>query len=255
MNTDQLKLSEGLLVGRFGASATSYAYDLTILKQLKEFGLEASEVCDVGGSSGVWSVVCEFVYPGANYQIFDPLIGAPEYEDLRGKLANWSALMASDRCHFHPVALGRANGAIAMTVYPGAVGSTTIALTHEPPNTKPVRVPCFRLDDYYTQNSLALPDIIKLDVQGAELEVLEGATNALEHAAAVVCECWLFAGYGPNTPSWLEIANALAGHDFHMFDFGWIYRRPSDQRAATVDMVFLKRTLPFSPLRSFPMEG
>jgi hypothetical protein len=38
-------------------------------------------------------------------------------------------------------------------------------------------------------HALPYPDLIKADVQGAELDVLRGAPKALEHAKLVVLEC------------------------------------------------------------------
>jgi hypothetical protein len=93
--------------------------------------------------------------------------------------------------------------------------------------------------------------LIKLDTQGSELEILQGAEQLLPSATAILCECWLFPGYGKATPLWLEVANFLRDHNFDIFDFGWVHRRPADQRPATVDILFLRRSAEFSPLRRY----
>ena len=53
---------------------------------------------------------------------------------------------------------------------------------------KSVRVTVERLDDYVYKQSLPLPDLIKLDVQGFEGEVLMGGARSLECAKAVITE-------------------------------------------------------------------
>jgi hypothetical protein len=95
------------------------------------------------------------------------------------------------------------------------------------------------------------PDLIKLDTQGSELDILRGAAGLLPTATAILCECWLFPGYGKATPLWLEVANFLREQGFEIFDFGWVYRRPSDQRPATVDILFVRRSAKISPLYNY----
>jgi len=251
MTEDQLKTGEEKLEGKLGLSAARYADDLTILRKLKALGLEANHICNIGGSNRMWSVMCDLVYPGAIRQIFDLLVNKPEGDELETEPSQSSSLMDSERCHFHAVSLGARISEIGFSGFQGSVAGMTNDSPHEPRNTKAMEIPFYLLDDYYSQRALPLPDIIKLDGTGAELEVMEGAGDILKHASAVVCDCWLFRGSDPKTPTWLEIANTLANYDFHLFEFGRIDRRPADQRAMTVCMVFLKRSLPFSPLRNF----
>jgi Methyltransferase FkbM domain len=45
-----------------------------------------------------------------------------------------------------------------------------------------------RLDDYFATKRLPMPNLLKLDVQGCEMEVLKGAPRALGHAKAIIAE-------------------------------------------------------------------
>lgn len=45
-----------------------------------------------------------------------------------------------------------------------------------------------RLDDYLTQNELGFPDWVKIDTEGAEINVLRGARELLRSSALLVCE-------------------------------------------------------------------
>jgi FkbM family methyltransferase len=44
------------------------------------------------------------------------------------------------------------------------------------------------LDDYLRESSLAAPSFMKLDVEGAEIHALRGATNILRSSTTIVCE-------------------------------------------------------------------
>lgn len=52
-----------------------------------------------------------------------------------------------------------------------------------------VRVPCTTLDDYVRAANVARVDLIKMDVEGAELAVVRGATELLSRSAAPVIVC------------------------------------------------------------------
>jgi len=57
----------------------------------------------------------------------------------------------------------------------------------ESPNRNSVQVPLIALDDFSRQHGI-WPDLIKIDVEGFELEVLRGATECLRRAKRVILE-------------------------------------------------------------------
>ena len=74
-----------------------------------------------------------------------------------------------------------------------------------------VDVPKYRLDAYIEHKRLPLPDVMKLDCQGAEEVILEGAVDCLRTADVVLLETWLTREYGPRTPLLTEIVAFLDG--------------------------------------------
>ena len=70
------------------------------------------------------------------------------------------------------------------------------------------------LDDYIQQKVLPLPEMLKLDVQGAELLILEGGIEALRSAKLLQLEVWFSRGYGSATPLFHELIDYLSPSGF-----------------------------------------
>jgi hypothetical protein len=78
------------------------------------------------------------------------------------------------------------------------------------------------LDDLIAREALPPPDLLKLDVQGFELEVLRGAEKALQSAKWVLSEV-SFESYYDQQALFAEIAGYLAAHGFEVCAFGQFF--------------------------------
>lgn len=96
-------------------------------------------------------------------------------------------------------------------------------------------------DDFGSQSL----DLIKLDVQGFELEVLRGAEEALSSVGAVLAEVNLI-DIHEGAPLLAEVVGWLEERDFVAFDICGLHRRPLDEALWQADLIFVPRD---SPLR------
>jgi Methyltransferase FkbM domain len=97
-----------------------------------------------------------------------------------------------------------------------------------------------RLDSWAANYSLVDPILLKLDVQGAELEVLRGATRLLRGGVHVLAEISfddLYAG----APLAAEVMSFLEGHGFRLAHFLDEIRDPADGRLLQADAFFTSR--------------
>jgi FkbM family methyltransferase len=76
-----------------------------------------------------------------------------------------------------------------------------IAGNHASDALRSFRVPVTTLDTYLVQRGLPEPCFVKIDTEGAEIRILQGARNVLASRAAVLCELHPYA--------WQQFGNSL----------------------------------------------
>jgi FkbM family methyltransferase len=97
------------------------------------------------------------------------------------------------------------------------------------------------LDSILSTNQFPKPDLIKLDVQGFEIEVLKGAANALSNTEAVLMEVSIIELY-QNSPILHEITAFMADRGFRTYDICSLLHRPLDGALCQIDIIFLKES-------------
>ena len=83
---------------------------------------------------------------------------------------------------------------------------------------------------------------IKLDVQGAEIDILNGAENVLQKTNFILLEASLL-NYNQNAPLISEVIDYLDSKDFVLFDI-CDENRKSDKTLFQVDLLFSKKNSP-----------
>src|SRR5207302_4271075 len=133
---------------------------------------------DVGANRGQFSLVCRRLKPGAQIVAFEPL-PAPA--------AAYRALFADDRrTRLHECALAPVRGEMTMHISGRDDSSSLLPISdlqsRNFPGTEKVgtrRVPTGPLSDFLAAGDLGRQNLLKIDVQGFELEVLKSAETLL----------------------------------------------------------------------------
>ncbi|HJU10839.1 MAG TPA: FkbM family methyltransferase, partial [Candidatus Binataceae bacterium] len=207
--------------------------ETVLFTKLKDFGYSPATIYDIGAAGGRWSFEISQVFPQASFTLFEPLADAERY---RERLKH--VLEAHPGFRLYPVALSSGNGQQEMSVFRNIVGSTLIDLPIGEYVQSKMSVESWRLDDFVAHMRLSRPNIIKMDVQGFELEVLKGAVRTISEADILLMETWLYREYGPRTPLLNEIITFLSPLAFQLTDFGGTYVGQR-HRLCSIDAFFM----------------
>jgi FkbM family methyltransferase len=157
-----------------------------------DLDLRSATVVDLGANEGAFSAGVLAVAPRAHVIAVEP--GPAPLERLRARLAHYPNV------EIHAVAAARESGSAAFHLTAHDHGSSLLAPLSESRDVlgdgaivlDTVEVPTLSLDDLAGDGPV---DVLKIDVQGAELDVLRGGTRTLARTRAVLLEMNFFSQY------------------------------------------------------------
>jgi FkbM family methyltransferase len=196
------------------AAEESYAGDVAALARLRDRGWRPRCVYDVGASNGAWTHTAAEVFPLASYHLFEPLA-----DECYRPYLDWLSQRRDLSIAVHPIALDNRDGDAVLGVSTDPVGSSLLVESPIDGFPSVERVSARTLDGYRRQHSLPAPDLLKLDTQGTELRILEGAEATLRRVQVVLVEAWLERGYGPGTPLMHELLAWLSERGLRAVEF------------------------------------
>jgi FkbM family methyltransferase len=214
------------LARRLGVPEIPFALD-----RLAAQGFRPSLVFDVGAYRGEFAVGALARWPDADVACV---------EAQAARVADLDALARSrPRLRVFPVLLGAACRD-RVVLHEAETASSVLTETAGPAHSA-VEHRMRTVDDIVRHDyGGRAPDLLKLDVQGYELEVLKGATESLRGVGAVLAELNLL-DLWDGVPLLAELVAWLDARDFVAFDICGLTRRPLDDALWQADMIFVPR--------------
>lgn len=152
------------------------------------FSLEVDGILDVGANRGQFTLACRIAKPGVPVVAFEPIPAeAATFRQVHGHIP-WVTLLESALGHTKGTAtLHLSKCADSSSLLP--IGKLQTELFGDTVEIGTINVPVNRLDDLGHLWAFRTRQLLKLDVQGFELNVLRGAIKTLESCAYVYAEC------------------------------------------------------------------
>lgn len=196
---------------------------------------------DVGANTGQTCRRVRDVFPRARICAFEP--SARTCETLRNtalELGNTEVIQA---------AVGQAEGWCELvetenSQFSSVLKATDAGIQYHASDIREVarsRVPAITLDGWARTNAINRVDMMKIDVQGSELDVLRGAAEILHsgHVRAINCEAQIVPEYaGAATLTDIDLMLRGAGFVIHQFHEVWAHGQ--EQQHSCVDALWIR---------------
>jgi FkbM family methyltransferase len=226
-------------LGRFGLrlerTARPRADCFERLRHMRSLGFAPRVAFDAGAFMGEWSRSFHQVFPEAELVVMEP------NPALQPQLS--AAVQALPGALVLPVAVGDKVGSAHLNIWedgrdPLALQASSL-LDHvrgEPTRATPVEVQS--LDAI--ANAHAMPDVVKLDLQGAELAALRGATTLLGTTELFIIEFGCLDAYHARTTP-RQLIDCMDDHGYGLYDVVDLGYRRFDGALCGGDFFFLHR--------------
>jgi len=197
---------------------------LNFYKRLKEFNVQINNVIDVGCYQGSWTSRLKLIYPSANYYLIDFNDKYREKLEILGTYYKEAVAQKVEEREFN---ISLSDASTGNSLYEE---NSNVKFEKEKVMTKPLKyiVP----DQSY--------DVIKMDVQGAELEIIEGSMDLFQKTKFVQLECPVHAN-NIGAPLFEHYINYMANNNFKVFDCESLF---INCKLMAMDIIFINTTLP-----------
>jgi FkbM family methyltransferase len=201
-----------------------------VLDNIKRLGLDPATVIDVGvgyGTPELWEA-----FPRARLLLVEPIpdrFGGAALEAVRRR--NGAELVAA--------AAGAEAGSTTITVHRAPEMSSVLGAWAGDRDGDAREVEVVRVDDAVRERSLPGPYVLKVDVEGAELAVLDGAEAVLAETDVVLLEVRLFE-LVPGAAQLHDVVPYMRERGFVAYDLFGGALRLSDGALAVSNIAFVR---------------
>jgi len=189
---------------------------VSFLHHLSQRGFSPTHIVDVGANRGKWSTKARRVFPDCDFTLIEPQIEMkPRLERFcRGGRARWIQAGAAD-----------AMAEMTLTIDPNTVGTSfdVSDATAQSLGREQRTVPVITLDHVVADVIRAIPELVKIDAEGFEAKIIQGAGSLLGKTEVFLLEA-RFDTQRDNPRSLASLLDLMAQHDYVPYDFTWFLR-------------------------------
>lgn len=220
-----------------GSSAVSEFDKNTLLSTLftnfKTMGFVPKHIIDVGANHGTWTRTTLTHFPDAHYTLLEPQGWLQSsFQDLLDHYPKLS---------FHAVGAGKTSGSFQFTIV-DRDDSCSFRFTEAEAKAKgyqQVTVPIVTLDELVATRTSPFPDLVKIDAEGLDLAVLEGASTLFGTTEVFLVEAGVVNSLFEN--SILKMLQFMDSKGYRLFEITDLNRPFSPSVLWLVELAFIKK--------------
>jgi FkbM family methyltransferase len=195
-------------------------------KRMKEANLNFKHIVDIGCYRGMWTELAKQSYPDAQYYLID---ANDKFKTDLEKLGYFYCEIISEKggkrkFHYSESSEDQTGSSLYEE-------NSNVPFKSEIKNTK-------KLSEVLPKNMDI--DFIKMDVQGAELEIIEGSLDLFMKTKFIQLECPVHPN-NKEAPLFEHYINYMANCNFKVFDINSIFY---NGKLMAVDFIFVNKNLP-----------
>ncbi|ADI39139.1 FkbM family methyltransferase [Waddlia chondrophila] len=201
------------------------------LNFLKQKGFDPKIIYDIGAYHGLWSKNIQRVFPNAQFHLFE---ANASHQDL----------LRATQMPFYIALLGDSDKAAVFYSNDSTGDSVLREQTkyYQDECCQSKVLPMTTLGSLVKKNNIPLPDLIKMDVQGAEKIILQGSPEVVTHAQVIILETKILE-YNEDAPLILEIMNLMQNLGYRALDILELHYLPTGE-LNEMDVLFIKNGSP-----------
>ena len=205
----------------------------TFFLNLIKMGLNPKHIVDVGANHGTWTRETLKYFPDAYYTLLEPQEWLkPSLQDL---------LDVNNKISFNGVGAGAESGSFSFTIL-DRDDSCSFRYTEEEAKAngyKQVEIPIVTLNELMGKSNLPIPDIVKIDAEGLDIDVLKGADSLFGKTEVFMVEVGVFNKVFDN--SFLKMINFMDENGYRLFEITDLNRPFQPQVLWLVELAFIKK--------------
>lgn len=206
-----------------------------LLEDLRARGLACQWILDVGANRGDWTRSARAIFPQARFALIEPQIEMkPELDALCNECPG---------CQWFNAAAGPQTGEIVLTVWEDRLGTSVLPGQSESlmKAGRQRRVPVVTIDSLIASAAIGRPQLVKMDIQGFELDALRGGSLLFESAEVFILETNLFPFTLATQPLLGDVVAFMGERGYVAYDLAGFLRRPRDGALGQVDVCFARK--------------
>lgn len=214
---------------------TTHIGDFNLLfTDLVRRGLKLNYILDVGAHSAQWIRSLMKFYPASTAYLIEPL------SEMEENLKQFCIEYPGSKYFLNGA--GSAEDVLYLTTECPLEGANFLVEKNpyliDRKGQREIKI--ITVDSLISEDKIKMPDLVKLDVQGFEIEVLKGCELLFGKTEVFIIEVSLFE-FVKGTPLFSEVINFMSAKGYEVYDIPGFLRRPFDNALGQVDVCFAKR--------------